>query len=817
MAENEIKQVIKIEGDAQSVKELKKQIQDIKDMMVQYLQQGKDISDLQGQLTKKNDILAKALGKQKQSIDSATGSFNDLNNKLKEAKERWKAAAPDTEEWKLANEQVKGLKEQINTLNEGIGNYQANVGNYTGALEEYFGPSRQKIRQLREELAKLEVGTEAYNAKLQELGTVQRAYQDSMDDAKRASADFGDRMGVVAEAQTNLNGIFQSTIGIFALMGAESQDLAKIWGVFMAGSSLIQGILNGLDGFGKAMNGLKLTFSNNIKQIKLFIKSLNGVKAAIAATGIGLLVVALGTLIAYWDDVSKAIFGTNDEMEKYRDISDKVSESIAAQNSLLEHNIRLMSAQGASLEEIKNERIKALDAQKREIKATIDQIKADRAALVAKTGLLKTGSWFSGNRKAIKEMDEQMNALLKQAEDVEKSIADVEQRYATDSAIEKINADKKAAEEAKRTAEQNAKDRKAIEERLYDDQTELAIKKRKEQYDRELELFKGNLQAQRQLTEEYYKDLDSLMGFDNSDAGIRQADTEAYQSSMTGNSAKNGEDVEWQGNGKFTGSTQADLEEWKNERKIYEEEYERQVEAQQRLRKEAIEEMRLQYDAAMNNGDTEGADALLEQITATGNKIIEVDNTVAEVKKQNIADVEEATDRMMEKQDSDGKKWMKNMQKYGSATSNILSTLGNAADKETKEGFEMWKVTQQAQNAISTVVSSIEAYQSLATVPLVGPALGAAAAAAVVAAGAQNAANIEKQKFDSYSSVDSSYGGASVQAPSTALADWNPNLTRNMLTDEETDNLYNRQYSVSVVDINNMQNKVKVRDTNSTF
>ena len=817
MAENEIKQVIKIEGDAQSVKELKKQIQDIKDTMVQYLQQGKDISDLQGQLTKKNDILAKALGKQKQSIDSATGSFNDLNNKLKEAKERWKAAAPDTEEWKLANEQVKGLKEQINTLNEGIGNYQANVGNYTGALEEYFGPSRQKIRQLREELAKLEVGTEAYNAKLQELGTVQRAYQDSMDDAKRASADFGDRMGVVAEAQTNLNGIFQSTIGIFALMGAESQDLAKIWGVFMAGSSLIQGILNGLDGFGKAMNGPKLTFSNNIKQIKLFIKSLNGVKAAIAATGIGLFVVALGTLIAYWDDVSKAIFGTNDEMEKYRDISDKVSESIAAQNSLLEHNIRLMSAQGASLEEIKNERIKALDAQKREIKATIDQIKADRAALVAKTGLLKTGSWFSGNRKAIKEMDEQINALLKQAEDVEKSISEVEQKYATDSAIEKINADKKAAEEAKRTAEQNAKDRKAIEGRLYDDQTELAIRKRKEQYDRELELFKDNLQAQRQLTEEYYKDLDSLMGFDNSDAGIRQADTEAYQSSMTGNSAKNGEDVEWQGNGKFTGSTQADLEEWKNERKIYEEEYERQVEAQQRLRKEAIEEMRLQYDAAMNNGDTEGADALLEQITATGNKIIEVDNTVAEVKKQNIADVEEATDRMMEKQDSDGKKWMKNMQKYGSATSNILSTLGNAADKETKEGFEMWKVTQQAQNAISTVVSSIEAYQSLATVPLVGPALGAAAAAAVVAAGAQNAANIEKQKFDSYSSVDSSYGGASVQAPSTALADWNPNLTRNMLTDEETDNLYNRQYSVSVVDINNMQNKVKVRDTNSTF
>lgn len=817
MAENEIKQVIKIEGDAQSVKELKKQIQDIKDTMVQYLQQGKDISDLQGQLTKKNDILAKALGKQKQSIDSATGSFNDLNAQLKVANQRFHAAAPNTEEWRNAAETVKGLKDQIREMNETVGNFHDSVGNYTGALEEYFGPSRQKIRQLREELAKLEVGTEAYNAKLQELGTVQRAYQDSMDDAKRASADFGDRMGVVAEAQTNLNGIFQSTIGIFALMGAESQDLAKIWGVFMAGSSLIQGILNGLDGFGKAMNGLKLTFSNNIKQIKLFIKSLNGVKAAIAATGIGLLVVALGTLIAYWDDVSKAIFGTNDEMEKYRDISDKVSESIAAQNSLLEHNIRLMSAQGASLEEIKNERIKALDAQKREIKATIDQIKADRAALVAKTGLLKTGSWFSGNRKAIKEMDEQINALLKQAEDVEKSIADVEQKYATDSAIEKINADKKAAEEAKRTAEQNAKDRKAIEERLYDDQTELAIKKRKEQYDRELELFKDNLQAQRQLTEDYYKDLDSLMGFDNSDAGIRQADTEAYQSSMTGNGVKNGEDVEWQGNGKFTGSTQADLEEWKNERKIYEEEYERQVEAQQRLRKEAIEEMRLQYDAAMNNGDTEGADALLEQITATGNKIIEVDNAVAEVKKQNIADVEEATDRMMEKQDSDGKKWMKNMQKYGSATSNILSTLGNAADKETKEGFEMWKVTQQAQNAISTVVSSIEAYQSLATVPLVGPALGAAAAAAVVAAGAQNAANIEKQKFDSYSSVDSSYGGASVQAPSTALSEWNPNLTRNMLTDEETDNLYNRQYSVSVVDINNMQNKVKVRDTNSTF
>lgn len=817
MAENEIKQVIKIEGDAQSVKELKKQIQDIKDTMVQYLQQGKDISDLQGQLTKKNDILAKAMGKQKQSIDSATGSFNDLNNQLREAKERWKAAAPDTEEWKIANEQVKDLKGQINALNEGIGNYQANVGNYTGALEEYFGPSRQKIRQLREELAKLEVGTEAYNAKLQELGTLQRAYQDSMDDAKRASADFGDRLGVVGEAQTNLNGIFQSTIGIFALMGVESQDLAKIWGVFMASSSLIQGILKGVDGFGKAMNGLKLTFANNIKQIKLFIKSLNGIKAAIAATGIGLFVVALGTLIAYWDDVTKAIFGTNDEMEKYKGISDKVSESIAEQNTVLENNIRLMSAQGASLEEIKNERIKALDAQKREIKATIDQIKADRAALQARTGLLKAGSWFSGNRKAIKEMDEQMNNLLKQSEDIEKSIADIEQRYITNSAIEKINADKKAAEEAKRTAEQNARDRKTIEERLYDDQTELAIKKRKEQYDRELQLFKDNLAAQKQLTEEFYKDLDKLMGFDNSDEGIRQADTEAYRNSMATTEQPKIDDVQWQGNGKFTGSTQADLSEWTNELKIYEEEYAKAVEAQQKLRKDALESLYLQYDTAMNNGDTEGASSILEEITSLGQKIIDVDNTVAEVKKQNIADVQSATETMMKKQETDGQKWMKNMQKYSSITSNLLSTLGSAADKETKEGFEMWKVTQQAQNAISTVVGSIEAYQSLASVPIVGPALGAAAAAAVVAAGAQNAANIDKQKYDSYSSVGSTYGSAAAQAPSNSLSEWNPNLTRNVLTDEETDSLYNKEYSVSVVDINNVQNKVKVRDTNSTF
>lgn len=72
-----------------------------------------------------------------------------------------------------------------------------------------------------------------------------------------------------------------------------------------------------------------------------------------------------------------------------------------------------------------------------------------------------------------------------------------------------------------------------------------------------------------------------------------------------------------------------------------------------------------------------------------------------------------------------------------------------------KKYFERNKKLQIAQATISTAQSAIQAFNSLAAVPIVGPALGAAAAAAAVAAGAIQIAKIKATQFDAGGSVGS--------------------------------------------------------------
>jgi hypothetical protein len=46
------------------------------------------------------------------------------------------------------------------------------------------------------------------------------------------------------------------------------------------------------------------------------VNAFKGIKGAIAATGIGLLLVAVGTLYAYWDDIKEAVSGVSEEQTK---------------------------------------------------------------------------------------------------------------------------------------------------------------------------------------------------------------------------------------------------------------------------------------------------------------------------------------------------------------------------------------------------------------------------------------------------------------------------------------------------------------------
>jgi hypothetical protein len=82
-----------------------------------------------------------------------------------------------------------------------------------------------------------------------------------------------------------------------------------------------------------------------------------------------------------------------------------------------------------------------------------------------------------------------------------------------------------------------------------------------------------------------------------------------------------------------------------------------------------------------------------------------------------------------------------------------------------KKAFEDNKKMQIAQAIIGTLQSAIQAYQSLAVIPVVGVGLGIAAAAAALVFGYKQVALIKSQTYQSASS-----GGTSTSSTNTAPA-----------------------------------------------
>ena len=91
---------------------------------------------------------------------------------------------------------------------------------------------------------------------------------------------------------------------------------------------------------------------------------------------------------------------------------------------------------------------------------------------------------------------------------------------------------------------------------------------------------------------------------------------------------------------------------------------------------------------------------------------------------------------------------------------------GNAEKQEEikKKYFEKNKKTQIAQAIIGTLQGAVQAYQSLAVIPVVGPALGAAAAAAALIFGYKKVDLIRQQQYQS-SSAGGSADAAKPQLP----------------------------------------------------
>lgn len=173
------------------------------------------------------------------------------------------------------------------------------------------------------------------------------------------------------------------------------------------------------------------------------ITGLKGITAAIGASGIGLLVLAIGEIAAHWEDITKWL-GVNNAAEKeYAKLQDDVSRKIATQNLQLERERALLEANGATKEEL---------------------AKFDYEASSKKIALYETMyRWVSANNKISKESrDEQMKTLLAMRNEEDRRRWENKERAKTESMVDDIEDEKERERKRKEKLELLKKELQAM-------------------------------------------------------------------------------------------------------------------------------------------------------------------------------------------------------------------------------------------------------------------------------------------------------------------------------------------------------------------
>lgn len=228
--------------------------------------------------------------------------------------------------------------------------------------------------QLKEAQMEVQALADKYGAtSKQAVEAAKRAadLKDRIGDAKALTDAFNPdaKFKALSSSLSGVAGGFSAVTGAMGLLGAESEDVQRLMLKVQSAMALSQG----LQALGESRDAFK--------QLGAVAKNaLQGIKSGIAATGIGLLVVALGTIVAYWDDIKAAVSGVSEDQKKY---NAAVAEDVKAQKAkmdTMDKQDNILKLQGKSEKQITELKIKQIDAT---ITATEAQLKGQKATLKA--------------------------------------------------------------------------------------------------------------------------------------------------------------------------------------------------------------------------------------------------------------------------------------------------------------------------------------------------------------------------------------------------------------------------------------------------
>jgi hypothetical protein len=219
-----------------------------------------------------------------------------------------------------------------------------------------------------------------YREAVQELQKLSQQYGETSDQAvkaAKAAAELKDQIefsrdliagfnpdAKFAAVEGAINGVmngFQAFEGGLALLGVESdkvqEALLRVQSV-MALTQGINGVMQAKDAF---------TQLGTVART-----ALKGIKTELIATGIGALVVALGTIVAYWDDIKALVGGVNEETQKNLELTQTKLTKSERELEVFEKQENQLRLQGKSEEEI-------IKLREKKIQQVVDTAKKEKA------------------------------------------------------------------------------------------------------------------------------------------------------------------------------------------------------------------------------------------------------------------------------------------------------------------------------------------------------------------------------------------------------------------------------------------------------
>lgn len=395
-----------------TLKDLRNEVKSLREQLNNTAIGTEEFANTLGELEDKQKELSNVTKSTNKAIE---GSYDDLVQQMSALKKEWRATA-DVAERSDIGSKILELNNQLKSMDAEIGNYQRNVGNYGSVLEGLSGTINN-----------------------------------------------------TSEATEGITSMFSSAVMVLGSMGLESEEMTKILQKMQLAMALTRGLKDLQKGKGlfeqltKAISGANITqklFNSSIATTTTETQALtsaqaantvattgataatNAFRTALISTGIGAVVVAIGALIANLNKLT-SIFETNKaDADKYKNTLSELNEQFDGMDDHLDREVRLMKAQGASIDEVHARQLKNLEIQREMIASKMRSIQLDIAQLQANR------HWFDGGDKKIKNWKEAYDELAKSFKDIGKEISNLNADFNVDKQIELIDKQKSAYDAA---------------------------------------------------------------------------------------------------------------------------------------------------------------------------------------------------------------------------------------------------------------------------------------------------------------------------------------------------------------------------------